>query len=380
MHINLQATPVFRKINNTTSRIVISEGSSRSSKTYSMLQWIIIQALQEKGLYSVVRKTLPALKSSAFRDFLEILRNNNLFNPSNLNKSELIYKIGNSEIEFFSVDQYEKIKGRKRDVLFINEANELDYDDFVQLALRTTGRIFLDLNPSHDQHHWIEKKVKTRLDVEVLHSTYKENSFLDKNTINEIERLKDTDQNLWRIYGLGVMGVLENLIYNHWKLVDELPEGETVYGLDFGYNHPTALTKIVFKDDNIYIQEILYESRLTNKDLAARLETLVDKNTPIYADSEDPSRIAELQEAGFNVIAADKGKGSVKKGIDDIKARGLYITKDSANLLKELRSYKWQEKNGVPTDEPVKFNDDLCDSARYSVFTHLRANNDIFFA
>ncbi len=352
---------MFQKIAQSQARILLNVGSSRSSKTYSLLQHLIIKALQEPGVYSVVRKTLPALKSSAYRDFLEILKNNDLYNPNNHNKSELIYKLGESEIEFFSVDQYDKVKGRKRKDLLINEGNELSYDDFVQLSLRTTGRIYIDLNPSHDNYHWIETKIKTRSDVELTHSTYKDNPFLDQNTINEIERLKDTDQNLWRIYGLGEMGVLENLIYNHWQLVDKLPDGEKVMGLDFGYNDPSAMTEVVFKDDDIYVNEVLYETRLTNRELIGKMKSLeISQETIIYADSEDPSRIKEIQEAGFNVYPADKGKGSVKKGIDDIKGRGFYITKNSANLQKELRAYKWKEKDNEPTEEPVKFNDHLC--------------------
>ena len=372
MEIQIKATPVFQKIAQSQARILLNVGSSRSSKTYSLLQHLIIKALQEPGVYSVVRKTLPALKSSAYRDFLEILKNNDLYNPDNHNKSELIYKIGESEIEFFSIDQWDKVKGRKRKDLLINEGNELSYDDFVQLSLRTTGRIYIDLNPSHDNYHWIETKIKTRSDVELTHSTYKDNPFLDQNTINEIERLKDTDQNLWRIYGLGEMGVLENLIYNHWQLVDKLPDGEKVMGLDFGYNDPSAMTEVVFKDDDIYVNEVLYETRLTNRELISKMKSLeISQETIIYADSEDPSRIKEIQEAGFNVYPADKGKGSVKKGIDDIKGRGFYVTKNSANLQKELRAYKWKEKDGEPTEEPVKFNDDLLDSCRYSVHSHL---------
>ena len=372
MHLELEATPVYQKIANSKSRIILLIGSSRSSKTYSMLQFFVTSALQKKALFSVVRKTLPALRSSAYRDFLEILRKNEIYNPSRHNKSELIYKIGGSEIEFFSVDQWEKIKGRKRDDLFINEANELSYDDFVQLSLRTTGRIFLDLNPSHDQYHWIETKIKPRDDVEIIHSTYKDNSFLDQETINEIERLRSTDQNLWRIYGLGEMGMIENLVYNHWQLCDKLPEGEDIMGLDFGFNSPTALIDVVIKDDDIYCKERIYQTRLTIGELIDNMKAIeIPKTKIIYADSEDPSNIRDLQQAGFNVYPANKGKDSVKNGIDKIKARGFYITKDSPNLQKEVRAYKWKEKDGEPTDEPVKFNDHALDSVRYAIYSHL---------
>ena len=372
MDLKIKTTPVFPKLQKAQTRIVLSVGSSRSSKTYSTLQLLIGLALQEPGIYSVVRKTLPALRSSAYRDFLEILKQNGIYNPNNHNKSELIYRIGNSEIEFFSIDQWEKVKGRKRKDLFINEANELSYDDFVQLSLRTTGQIFMDLNPSHDQYHWIETKIKPRNDVTTIHSTYKDNSFLDQNSINEIERLRNTDQNLWRIYGLGEMGMIENLVYNHWQLCDKLPEGENVMGLDFGYNSPTALIDVVIKDEDIYVKERIYQTRLTIGELIDNMKAIeIPKTKIIYADSEDPSNIRDLQQAGFNVYPANKGKDSVKNGIDKIKARGFYITKDSPNTQKEVRAYKWKEKDGEPTDEPVKFNDHALDSIRYAVYSHL---------
>ena len=381
MHLKIQTTPILQKIAQSNKRIVLQVGSSRSSKTYSTLQFFVGLALQEPGLYSVVRKTLPALKSSAYRDFLEILRNNKIYNPNNHNKSDLIYKLGHSEIEFFSVDQWEKVKGRKRKHLFINEGNELSYEDFIQLSLRTTGRIYIDLNPSHDQFHWIETKLKTRTDIDIIHSTYKDNTFLDQSTINEIERLKDTDQNLWRIYGLGEMAILENLIYNHWKNIEKLPDGEHIMGLDFGFNNPTALIDIIIKDDNVYVDEIIYESRLTNNALIDKMNMMeISKNIPIYADSAEPQRIEEFCNAGFNMIPSSKGKDSVKKGIDDLKARGLYITHNSSNTLKEIRGYKWVEKNGDPTDEPVKFNDHALDAIRGAIFTHLREHSEILFA
>lgn len=349
----------------------MNEGSSRSTKTYSICQLFIALQHKEKALFTIARKTLPALRASAYRDYLEILRETGIYNPDNHNKSELSYRIGDSECEFISVDQYDKIKGRKREHLFMNEANEFDYNDFVQLSLRTTGKIIMDYNPSHNAYHWIETKIKTRKDVEIIHSTYKDNPFLDQNTINEIERLRDNDQNLWKIYGLGIMGLVENLVFTHWKLCDDLPEEEEYYGLDFGYNSPSCLSHIVEKDRAIYAKEIIYETRLTNADLIARMEQLkIPKDKEIFADAEDPSRIKEIQEAGFYCIKTDKPNGSVKSGIDELKSRGFYITKDSVNAHKEIRGYKYKEKDGHLTDEPIKFNDHFLDSVRGAVYTH----------
>jgi len=351
-------------------RIILNQGSSRSTKTYSICQLFIALQHKESALFTIARKYLPSLRASAYRDYLEILKEVDIYNPDNHNKSELSYRIGDSECEFISVDQHEKIKGRKRKYLFMNEANEFDYNDFVQLSLRTTGKIFMDFNPSHDNYHWIETKIKTRDDVEIIHSTYKDNPFLEKETINEIERLKDNDPNLWKIYGLGIMGLVENLIFTHWQLIDVLPEGDDYYGLDFGYNNATCLSYIVEKDKDIYGKEIIYETRLTNRDLIAKMEQLeISKDKEIIADAEDPGRIKEIQEAGFNCIASDKGKDSVKKSIDELKSRGFYITRDSPNAQKELRGYKWKEKDGRIIDEPVKFNDHFLDSIRGAVYT-----------
>lgn len=331
---------------------------------------IVAMMLKEPALYTVVRKTLPALKASAYRDFFEIINNLGLYEPNNHNKSELIYRLGGSEIEFISVDQSDKIKGRKRKYLFINEANELTYNDFIQLSLRTTGRIWLDLNPSHDQFHWIETKLKTRDDIEVIHSTYKDNPFLDKETIKEIERLKEADKNLWLIYGLGEMGRLENQIYTHWQLCDNFDDVD-IYGLDFGFNHPTALVGVKFKENSVYSKEIIYESRMINAELIDKMNLLgISKTKPIYADGEDPQRIKEIQLAGYNIIGVKKEGGSVKKGIDDIKTSPLFISRESVNGQKEIRGYQWIMKNEHPTDEPVKFNDHYLDALRYAVYSH----------
>jgi len=367
-----KASWVLEANRNSKAKIILNEGSSRSTKTYSIIQCIILSAGETPGIYSVVRKTLPALKSSAYRDFLEILKNSHIYDPAKHNKSELIYKIKQSEVEFFSIDQWEKVKGRKRRDLFVNEANELTYDDFIQLALRTTGRIYMDYNPSHDKFHWIETKIKTRNDVEVIHSTYNDNPFLEESVKREIERLKETDENLWRIYGEGRMGVLKNLVFSNWKLCDELPEGERIYWLDFGFNNPTSLGEISIRDDDVYCDEIIYERYLNNTDLIAKMKALgINETIKIYADSEDPGRINEIQQAGFNAEGTKKGKDSVSKGIDIMRSRMIYITKRSVNTHKEFRGYKYVEKNGEPTDEPVKFNDHSIDGIRGALYTHI---------
>jgi len=373
MKLNIKASGVFEKNYNATERIVLNVGSSRSSKTYSLCQMLITKALAEPlpEVYTISRKTLPALKASAYRDFLEILQNADIYNPENHNKSDLTYQLNNTLVEFISVDQFDKVKGRKRKVLYMNEANEFSYQDYTQLALRTTGQIFMDLNPSHAQEHWIEEKIKVRDDCRVIHSTYKNNPFLDQQTIFEIERLEHTDPNLWRIYGLGEMGVAEARIYTHIQMCDALPEvyDRRVYGIDFGYNNPTALGEVRVKDDEYYCKELLYEKGLTNSDLIAKLQELeINQLDFIYCDSAEPQRIEEIRKAGFNAKPSNK---DVNKGIDTVKSKVVYVTKDSVNAWKEIHSYSWQvDADGkVKQDEkPVKVHDHYMDGGiRYPI-------------
>lgn len=370
MELNIQATPVFRKNYQAKTRVILNIGSSRSSKTYSLLQVLIVKALEENKpcVYTIARKTLPALKASAYRDFIEILTNSDAYRVENHNKSDLTYQVGNTLFEFISVDQFDKVKGRKRKNLYVNEANELNYQDFTQLALRTTGQIFLDLNPSHATDHWIEEKVKTRKDLTVIHSTYKDNPFLEKETIFEIERLKDTDPNLWRIYGLGELGISEARIFTHFKLCDELPEvyGNKVYGLDFGFNHPTALIEVREVDDVYYAKELIYESGLLNSELIKKIEALgISQGDIIYCDHSRADHIKEIQLAGYNAQNANK---DVQKGIDTVKSKVIHLTKDSINSIKESNSYSFKVTNdGKVLEEPVKIKDDAMDALRYAI-------------
>ena len=216
--LNLQGTVVLQKNLNANTRIVVNQGGTRSSKTYSLAQLIILKALQEQGkVYTICRKTLPALKGTAYRDFFNILEHHNLYNPDKHNKSELTYKLNNNEIEFISVDMPQKIRGRKRHILWLNEANEFRFEDWVQLSLRTTENIYLDFNPS-DPYSWIYDKVMNREDCTFIKSTYLDNPFLPDETIKEIERLKDLDSNYWKIYGLGDMAQPTETIFRQFEI------------------------------------------------------------------------------------------------------------------------------------------------------------------
>ena len=376
--VTIDTTNVFHKAYNSNTRITCLQGGTRSSKTYSLCQLFIVKALRETGkVFTICRKTLPALKGTAYRDIINLLKELDLYREENHNKSELSYILGNNNLlEFISIDQSQKIRGRKRDYLWLNEANEFNYEDYQQLILRTTDKVYLDYNPS-DPYSWIYDKVITRDDCTFIKSTYKANPFLDKDTIAEIERLKDIDPDYWRVYGLGEIGSIQTMIFRNFQLVDEVQGRLVGFGLDFGFtNSPTALVAVYQSDDNLYIKEMLYEKRLTNTDLANKLkEFRIDRQSEIIGDSAEPKSIEEIYRQGFNIKPAKKGAG-IHLGIDIMRRYKLHITKDSLNAIKEFRGYKWAtDKNGDVLNVPVKVNDHLIDATRYLCLNKLSINH-----
>jgi phage terminase large subunit len=373
----IKTTNVFHKAYRSSTRITCLQGGTRSSKTYSLCQLFIVKCLEETGkIFTICRKTLPALKGTAYRDFIEILKELDLYSEANHNKSELSYMLNGNLIEFIGVDQPQKIRGRKRDSLWLNEANEFTYEDWQQLILRTTDKIYLDYNPS-DPYSWIYEKVITRDDCTFLKSTYRANPFLDKDTIAEIERLKDIDPDYWRVYGLGEIGSIQTMIFRNFNLVDDVQGRLIGYGLDFGFtNSPTALVEVRQLEDSLYIRELLYEKRLTNTDLANKLREFgIDRVTEIVADSAEPKSIEEIYRQGFNIKPAKKGAG-IHLGIDIMRRYKLNVTKDSLNAIKEFRGYKWAtDKNGDVLNTPVKINDHLIDATRYLCLNKLSVNH-----
>jgi phage terminase large subunit len=352
-------------------RIAVNQGGTRSGKTYSIMQVLCEWCHKNENagwVISVVRKTLPALKGSAYRDFIQILNNEGWYSESDHNKSEMTYSLFGNVWEFLSIDQPQKIRGRKRNICFINEANEITWEDFFQLNIRTTDKLILDYNPS-DEYHWIYDKLIVRDDADFFVSTYKENPYLEKSLVDEIELLKELDENYWKVYGLGERGTSSETIYTHWRYCKELPgKGERFYGQDFGYNVQSALVEIELYEGAVYARQLLYETRLTTADLIERYKTLeMESYTEIFCDAAEPKTIEELNRAGYNAKPADK---DVTEGIRKLKGMPLYITEDSEDLLKEVKNYKWKiDKSGKVLDEPVKFNDHALDALRYGVFT-----------
>ena len=352
-------------------RFVINEGGSRSSKTYSLCQMVIVYCLQNPNkVVSIIRKTFPALRATVMRDFLEILKDLDIYEKTNHNMSENIYRFPNGSIvEFFSVDDEQKIRGRKRDIAWCNEANELFYDDFTQLNMRTETKLIFDYNPS-DSSSWLYELPKD--ESILIKSTYKDNPFLPETIKRQIEDLKRTDEALYQIYALGEKAISKSNIYSNWTFIKHRPAKFTsyVYGLDFGYNHPTALMRVYWRDNDIFIEPVIYESYLTTSNLIEKMKILnVEENIEILADYSRPEIIQEMNNSGFNVLNANK---VVKKGIDNVKSFGVFCEEDQ-RIKKEYENYKWKKIGDNITDEPIKLYDDAMDAVRYAT-TYIKEN------
>jgi phage terminase large subunit len=365
---------VFLEKSVKSKRIVALQGGTRSGKTYSALQWLIRLCLKHEGMtISIVRKTLPALKSSAMRDFIEILTSINHYHESDHNKSENTYILNKNLIEFFSVDDAQKIRGRKRDILFVNEANEIDLEDWRQLLLRTTGKVIIDYNPS-DFEHWIYDQVLTRDDCGLIITTYKDNPHLPDALKREIESLEQADPEYWKIFGLGERGQLMGLVFNNWTNQVVVPNEANFigYGLDWGFSaDPTALVSVWKYEQELYIREELYDRGLTNQDIAERLKSLEIGRKEIFADSAEPKSIEEVYRLGYNIKPTQKGKDSIINSIDILRRYKLHLIGN--NLQKEFRTYKWKtDKAGKIVNEPVDFNNHLIDATRYLALMKLQ--------
>lgn len=352
---------------------IIQEGGARSGKTISIAQ--AIYALygethkSDAGeIVSIVRKSGTALAQSVQRDWFDILRSVDDYSEANHKRTKPEeYRLNGNLIEFMSLDAETKKRGTKRKVLWVNEANELTWNEFKQLMMRTEGTIILDYNPS-DDYPWIDEYIihnpENEGRVKFIHSTYLDNKYLPEVTINRIKSLESIDPAAWSVFGLGKRAQLRGKIYTNWVEVDTF-KGEVVYGLDFGFNNQTALIKIGLYDSELYIQEMIHKSGMTNKDLISAMESL-DINDTIYCDSAEPQRIEEIRQAGFD---AKKSNKEINPGIDFVKRHKLNIV-DSPNILTEIKSYKWREdKNGNVLDEPVKYNDHAMDAIRYGAYT-----------
>lgn len=370
MQLEIEGTEVFEEnynaFYNGEERFIVNIGGSRSSKTFSICQLIIVASLNKPNtLTSIVRKTFPSLRATVMRDFFDILKMYGIYDKGSHNKTEHIYTFPNgSQVEFFSVDNEQKIRGRKRDYCWANEANELFYDDFNQLNMRTTAKMLFDLNPSESTSWVYDLPIN---DKTIIRSSFRDNPFLEKAIVKQIEQLEFTDPELWSVYGLGERTTSKLNVYTHFTLGSgERPQKfkEFVYGLDFGYNHPTALVKVWYHENEIYVEELVYESYLTASDLVDKMKELgVKKSSIILADYARPEMIEDIKRGGFNIRGADK---SVKKGIDDLKSTVVTIDSKAQNVWKEFENYRYKKVGDKITDEVVKLWDDAMDALRYA--------------
>jgi phage terminase large subunit len=360
-------TKVFDKIIESEKRIVINQGGTSSSKTWSILQLLLILAIKKNNLViSVVSETLPHIKRGAMRDFIMMLRNEGLYKEQYHDKTNNAFHFGSSFIEFFGADSEDKVRGPRRDVLFLNECNNIKQSTFDQLEVRTKERIYLDYNPV--QEFWVHEMMQYRDDFDYIHSTYKDNDLLDDRIVKSIEQRKHIE-NWWRVYGKGETGQLEGLVFDNWQQVDIFPDKSKMvcWGMDFGFtNDPTTIVKIGYYDGAIYLDEELYRTGMTNNEIANFIKQ--NKYSEVIADSAEPKSIEEIYRHGINIRGAVKGKDSIMYGIDIMKEYPLRVTKRSTNLIKELRNYNWQkDKEGKKINKPIDMFNHAIDAARYGI-------------
>jgi phage terminase large subunit len=359
--------------------ILSLQGSSRSAKTVTILIFLITYILKHNNTrLSIVRKTLPALKGSVLIDFKEILFKMDLWNDKQFNKTELIYKFSNgSWVEFFSTDDEQKIRGRKRGILFANEANELSYLEWQQLIMRTTLFAVLDYNPSFSEDHWIESVNK---DPDCYHfiSTYKDNPFLEQKIVDDIEKLQGKNKSLWTVYGLGLRAVIEGRIFDDYEIIEEIPEWvhRRWVGMDFGYsNDPTAIMNVAIDGDNLYVDEICHRTKMLTNDIIKVLKAEC-QNKKIISESADPRLIDEIHNAGVNIHAVEKYQGSINAGIAKIQEFNIKITRRSTHVKKELDNYVYQQdKDGKWLNMPVDDYNHQIDGIRYVILEEVIGKN-----
>jgi phage terminase large subunit len=344
-------------------RIVVAQGGARSGKTFNILIYWILKLLQEENkTLSIVRKTLPALKNSVLKDLVQVLELFGLYDPTKFHKQEGYYELNSNIINWFSVDEPQKLRGAKRDYLYCNEANELRIEDWNQLIFRTSGKVICDLNPS-ELSSWVYD-LELRDDCYYFKTTYRDNPFIDDNIRRELESLKDKDENLYRIYTLGEKGIATTLVFNKYSTIEQLPQGCKLLGrgMDMGYNDPTTLIEVYQRDDELYFVELFHVRNLTMPDIIFRMEQLnIPKTDEIWCDSASPQNI---KRARFN--AKPVNKKSILHGIDLMRRHQMFITQKSNNILFEFGSYKWKtDKDGNLLDIPEDDHNHTIDAIRY---------------
>lgn len=374
-------------------RILVNQGGTRSGKTFDILNLLILLALtyrEKEYVISVTRRYQPQLRTSVVRDFQEIMASYGLWDDSCWAKSSMEYRMGRVLFEFFGCDQGQKIRGRKRNIIYMNEANENDLEIYRQLMMRTSGVVFMDYNPSMSDSY-IYDNVLTRPDSVLIKSTYKDNPFLDASIRAEIEALKDTDPEYYRVYGLGERANLTGAIYDgRWKYTNEISAEEregieagatVVYGMDFGYTVPTAVVRLAINLDRraALVEQVLYKSHLMNEDIRDAVRSYMERrgegHCKIYADPADPDRIEWLRTNGLRTIRGARKHKGIIDGIMTVRQLMLYLRPQDVDIQKEIRRYRFHE---YKPDEPIKQDDHLMDAIRYPISSVLSRTKNTF--
>lgn len=379
-----KAVTATHKLLKLDKRIRAAAGGTSASKTISILL-ILIHKAQEAAnnnqslLISVVSESLPHLKRGAMRDFINIMEGHNYFKESQWNRTDFIYSFGPmSRMEFFGVDTPDKVRGPRRDILFMNEANNCPLESFEQLEVRTKDEIWLDWNPTNEFWFYSEILPYREEDLDFITLTYKDNESLDENIVKSIEA-RQHNKNWWQVYGLGQLGELEGKIYKDWAIIDKIPHEARLerLGLDFGYaNDPAVLVALYFYNGGYIVDELLHRTHMPNRKIADYINNSSFPNALVIADSAEPKSIAEMQEYGIQVIGAQKGPGSRNQGIQYVQDQRMSVTKRSTNVIKSYRNYMWRtDRDGHIIDIPDHNFSDAMDAVRYAMET-MRPDED----